>query len=174
MKIWDIVKSEFENQKNVNSNIEEGWREMALGGAMALSSLGAKASEKPLKPASDKIEYISSADAVNPSIIIKFKKEYVSMLAKRGQIFDRFDRNYQNTIQYISNLDVQTINDKIYVVDDRNKRTLIRSTGEDVNQQIYKIFGDYIVDYLRKNNEDKVGKSIYQEIQNEFSQFLQK
>ena len=174
MKIWDIVKSDFENQKNANSNIDEGWREMALGGAMALSSLGAKASEKPVNPEPNKIEYISTADAVNPNVINNFKKEYVSMLAKRGQIFDRFDRNYQNTIQYIANLDVQTINDKIYVIDDRNKRTLIRSTDGNINQEIYKMFGDYIVNFLRKNNEDKVSKSLYQEIQSEFSQFLQK
>ena len=174
MKIWDIVKSDFENQKNANSNIEEGWREMALGGAMALSSLGAKASEKPMKPEPNKIEYTSTADAVNPNIIVKFKKQYVSMLAKKGAIFNRFDRNYQSTIEYIANLDVQTIGDKIYIIDDRNKRTPIRSTGENIEQEVYKMFGEYIVNYLKNNNEDKVGKSLYQEIQTEFSQFLQK
>ena len=173
MKIWDIVKNDFDGKKNANSKIDEGWKEMGLGAAMALSTLGSKASEKPLKAAPEKIEYSASVSDVDPATIGKFKKQYTSLIASKSPMFKRKDRNYDGVIQYIANLDIKTSGDKIYVIDDSGKKTEIKGGGS-VDQKIYKIFGDYIINYLEKNNEDKVAEYLFQDIKTAFANFLGK
>lgn len=155
MKIWDIIKEDFEK----NNSVEEGWKEKAIAAALGASvALGAKSLDKPIKDEPKKIEYTSTkSDLINKELS-NLKLQYAKILKQNTPEFINF-RNYYPTLDYLSSFDIYTVDGKMAIIDSENQKDYI-DLGEDINTQIKLIVKNKLVIALKRMKESNIVRII--------------
>lgn len=159
MKIWDIIKEDFEKNKP-NESVDEGWKEKVLAGALATSvALGGKGMDKPAKEDPKKIEYTSTKSEAASNELSAVKREFAAILKQNTTEFNDF-RNYYPTVDFLSGFDMYSVSGRMAVIDyDGNKDYI--DINSDIGLQIKKIVKNRLFSTLRKMKEGGVAKIIF-------------
>jgi hypothetical protein len=160
MKIWNIIKEDFE-KTTLNESVDEGWKEKVLAGALATSvALGGKGMDKPAKEDPKKIEYTSTKSEAASNELSTIKRGFAEILKQNTTEFNDF-RNYYSTIDFLNNFDIYNVSDKMAVVDYYGNKYYI-DINSDIELQIKNIVKNRLSSTLRKMKEDRIVSIINQ------------